>query len=94
MIRCSSLTGAILNIYVAPEYRNSGFGLALLNNILDRCKNVLDCQFVKAMIKKDNIASKKLFEKAGFVFSGEYPDRMRNGKLVLFDNYYKYYREL
>tara|TARA_R110000868_G_C10972986_1_gene771173 strand:- start:52441 stop:52926 length:486 start_codon:yes stop_codon:yes gene_type:complete len=90
MVRSVQLTGCVINIFVDKKFRKQGVGSKLLTDAIRRCKEDLGCYFIKAMISQVNIASIKLFKKFNFEYSGTYPDKLSKGKLILFENYYKY----
>ena len=49
-----------------PNYRQHGWGLKMLNNILSDLRTCAGCSTVYADIRHSNIASQQLFRKAGF----------------------------
>ena len=56
----------ISRIGVQPDYRQLGWGLKILNNILSDLRTCAECSTVYADIRQSNIASQQLFRKAGF----------------------------
>ena len=75
------LTDAYISrIGVRPDYRQSGWGLRMLNNILSALRTCAECSTVYADIRQSNIASQQLFRKAGFYvyceWDGFYPDEI------------------
>ena len=70
----------ISRIGVRPDYRQSGWGLRMLNNILSDLRSCAGCSTVYADIRQSNIASQQLFRKAGFYvyceWDGFYPDEV------------------
>ena len=70
----------ISRIGVRPDYQQLGWGLKMLNNILSDLRTCAGCSTVYADIRQSNIASQKLFRKAGFQFyremDGFYPDEV------------------
>ena len=56
----------ISRIGVHPDYRQLGYGLKILEAILSDLSNRPECLAVYGDIRKSNIASQKLFRKAGF----------------------------
>ena len=56
----------ISRIGVQPDYRQRGYGLKILNAILSDLSNRPECPTVYGDIRQSNIASQKLFRKAGF----------------------------
>ena len=56
-----------VSINISPASRGKGFGKQLLNNGIRRLnKEVKDCKFIRAEVKKDNESSNKLFKSCGF----------------------------
>ena len=70
----------ISRIGVHPDYRQNGWGLRILNNILSDLRTCAECSTVYADIRQSNIASQQLFRKAGFYvyceWDGFYPDEI------------------
>jgi len=66
----------IMEIIIAPDKRNQGYGSALLSELLRNANVIIgtDINIAKAVIFPKNIASQKTFEKAGFVYTGTHPD--------------------
>ena len=56
----------ISRIGVYPHHRQQGYGLKILEAILSDLSSRLECPVVCADIRKSNIASQRLFRKAGF----------------------------
>ena len=56
----------ISRIGVHPDYRQLGYGLKILEAILSDLSNRPECLAVYGDIRQSNIASQKLFRKAGF----------------------------
>ena len=58
-----------VSINISPESRGKGFGRQLLNNGIRRLhKEVKNCKFIRAEVKKENEYSNKLFKSCGFIF--------------------------
>jgi len=57
-------------ILIAKEHRQRGYALNALKKLMDYAFNQLWLQQLGAAIRKDNTASIRLFEKAGFIHSG------------------------
>ena len=70
----------ISSIAVHPDNQQQGWGLSMLNDILDDLRTHPECHAVHADIRQSNIASQRLFEKAGFSLYCEhdipYPDEI------------------
>ncbi len=73
---------AIIGITVAPSQRGKGYGAKILKEGLKEYSKLWKVP-VHAFIKKDNIASIKAFEKAGFVFKEELNYRGHPSKLYV-----------
>lgn len=61
---------ALVGVSVDQEFRGKGIGLDLLRAIITAAKK-RDIKKIDAFIKPENVASCKLFEKAGFVYNQE-----------------------
>jgi len=58
-----------VSINISPTSRRKGFGKQLLTNGIRRLlKEVDNCKFIRAEVKKDNVSSNKLFMSCGFIF--------------------------
>ena len=58
-----------VSINISPASRRKGFGKQLLTNGIRRLlKEVDNCKFIRAEVKKDNESSNKLFMLCGFIF--------------------------
>lgn len=57
---------AEINITINPNYRNQGVGSLALSKSLTICINNIYVKQIIAKVKKDNTASLKAFQKAGF----------------------------
>ena len=61
-----------VSINISPAYRKKGFGKQLLTHgIRKLLKEVENCKFIRAEVKKDNLSSNKLFKSFGFIFIGD-----------------------
>lgn len=58
---------AWISLNIAPEYRFRGYGQKLLRALIDLIFKKERVNFILAEIKLENSASRKLFEKLGFV---------------------------
>ena len=52
----------VVSISIASDFRGKGLGAVILSRAID----VANVQSVRAYIKQDNMASRKLFERSGF----------------------------
>ncbi len=59
---------AIVSVSISSLYRGKGYGLEMMRNALLLCKKNKNISKVKALIKADNVGSKKYFEKCGYEF--------------------------
>ncbi len=59
-----------IGLEVHPRYQHKGYGTQILRDIVEN-KIQLQFSFIKADIAESNIASLKLFTKAGFVQTGK-----------------------
>ena len=58
-----------VSINISPTSRRKGFGKKLLTNGIRRLlREVENCKFIRAEVKKDNESSNKLFMSYGFIF--------------------------
>ena len=61
-----------VSINISPTRRKKGFGKQLLTHgIRKLLKEVENCKFIRAEVKKDNLSSNKLFKSFGFFFIGD-----------------------
>ena len=65
-----------IDITIAPDYRNQGYGVQALREGCKMYFNDFDVDYVIAKVKKDNIASLMAFEKAGFKRHEEHEDHI------------------
>ena len=73
MVRFDDLSDKIfeVNINLAPEERGRGAGYKFLKTACNYAFKQFDIQEIYAEIKKINFASIKIFEKIGFVHTGQ-----------------------
>jgi UDP-2,4-diacetamido-2,4,6-trideoxy-beta-L-altropyranose hydrolase len=65
---------AEINITINPNYRNQGVGSLALSKSLGIYINNFDVKQVIAKVKKDNVASLKAFQTAGFQIHEDFTD--------------------
>ncbi len=65
---------ACVGIAVLEEYQKQGYGQKALENLMNYSKEFLDLHQLVAYVPEDNLGSKKLFEKAGFISYGMQKD--------------------
>ena len=63
--------GMELEIFVAPEYRHHGFGRQILEATIATCHTRWPSAPLVAKVKRDNIASRRLFAAAGYRLTKE-----------------------
>ena len=81
-IRLLSPDRASVSYWIFPKFRNQGYAtraLALLCETAARIQNVKE---IEAHIDADNIASRRVAEKAGFIETGTVEDESRAGTIV------------
>ena len=59
-----------IGVLINKEYRNKGIGLEVLNCIADYALNGIGIRNLYCSILADNLASRKLFKKAGYTEIG------------------------
>lgn len=67
----------ISEFIIRPDSRGMGIGRTVLNELLSCSKSIIGLEIMdaKAVIYPNNIASQKVFEKSGFKFHSEHPDK-------------------
>jgi len=60
-------TGAVVSISLAPEFRGRGLASSVLNCALDELLRTTSVRKVSAFVKPENLASLRLFQRAGFI---------------------------
>ena len=69
MIRFNIDSGkAIITYSINKKYRGQGFGKLIVKTGMKTLENIIDKPVFVAYVKKDNIASEKIFNKLGFAF--------------------------
>lgn len=71
---------AEVGILVLPEYRNQGFATQALSLLEDYSCNTVHLHQLYAIIPSANTASKRIFEKCGFLCTAELKDWLYDGK--------------
>ena len=72
-----------VSINISPGSRGKGFGKKIITNGIRRfLKEVENCKFIRAEVKKQNESSNKLFKSCGFTFI-ENNSEMNNYELSL-----------
>lgn len=89
MHRSTSLTKAIVNIFVKEGFRKQGIGKLVLEEGIKHCKK-LSCHCIQLQIRKDNIPCQKIAKSNGFNKAGYYPDRFDGQRVVCYLNFYKF----
>lgn len=67
-----------VGILIAPPYRRQGYGRAALDAIADYCRTRLSLHQLYCIAGADNIASRTLFERAGYTISGRLRSWLRS----------------
>ena len=65
------IVGAIHEIVVDPEFRRKGVGLKLIKTAIEYLKKK-NLQTVELWVGDENIPARKLYEKVGFKYGGQY----------------------
>ena len=67
-----------VGILIAPPYRRQGHGRAALDALADYCRTRLSLHQLYCIAGADNIASRTLFERAGYTISGRLRSWLRS----------------
>lgn len=67
-----------VGILIAPPYRRKGYGRAALDALADYCRTRLSLHQLYCIAGADNIASRTLFERAGYTISGRLRSWLRS----------------
>ena len=67
-----------VGILIAPPYRRHGYGRAALDALADYCRTRLSLHQLYCIAGADNIASRTLFERAGYTISGRLRSWLRS----------------
>ena len=63
---------AKINIYLNKDFRNKGYSQEILSKSIEKfLQDNKEIKHIKAYILEENIASKKIFENLGFIYSNE-----------------------
>jgi RimJ/RimL family protein N-acetyltransferase len=70
-VRIQKITNkdAIINISLDKKFRGKGYGVKMLNMSIEVFRKTYPSLFINAYVKTENIASKNIFEKAGFTLN-------------------------
>jgi ribosomal-protein-alanine N-acetyltransferase len=71
--------GEIRNVAVRSDIRNCGVGRILVEKVLDECRS-RNAAYVGLEVRVSNSAARALYEKLGFVESGQRPKYYENGE--------------
>ena len=74
---------AFTGVYVIPEERGKGYAAGALRLLGEYAAGLLNLRMIAAKIAESNTASRRLFENAGYEFSGILPDWILCGKETL-----------
>ena len=67
-----------VGILIAPPYQRQGYGRAALDALADYCRTRLSLHQLYCIAGADNIASRTLFERAGYTISGRLRSWLRS----------------
>lgn len=67
-----------VGILIAPEHRHKGYALLALDMLADHCRRLYSLHQLYCITGADNIASRSLFEKAGYTISGRLRSWLRS----------------
>ena len=75
-IGCNEYDYTVSELIVAPGLRGKGIGTAVLKELIKHDIDILGKEILsaKAVIFPNNIASKRVFERAGFIYEFTHPD--------------------
>lgn len=74
---------AEIGFWLLPQYWNKGFASEALNATIDYWKNKKNLHRLEGFVEEGNTASRKLLEKAGFLYEGIMRDcEIKNGKYI------------
>ncbi len=73
--------GEILSIYFLPEYTGKGYGIQLLNFVIDELRKS-GYKDVFLWVLEENMRARKFYEKAGFIKTEKYLDDNIGGKAL------------
>jgi RimJ/RimL family protein N-acetyltransferase len=73
-IRLLSPDRAKVSYWIFPEYRNQGYATRALALLCENAARIQDFQEIEAHIDADNVASRRVAEKAGFIETGVVED--------------------
>lgn len=66
-----------ISISIAPLFRGKGYGANILKLVSEKVTSEKNIKKINAYIKNENIASKKMFEKAGYILKENYFEKVR-----------------
>lgn len=56
-----------ISISIAPQFRGKGYGVKILKSVSEKIMSEHKIKKINAYVKNENIASKIIFEKAGYI---------------------------
>lgn len=74
-------TAYIVGVFVAHEARGRGIGSRLLSAVLGKLKQDPTLKTVKLTVNREQTAAVRLYEKFGFVVTGEQSEKMGDGNV-------------
>lgn len=74
--KTSAVEGDI-SISISSQFRGKGYGAKVLKAVSEKIILEQDAKTINAYVKKENVASQIIFEKAGYVLKEKDSDKMR-----------------
>lgn len=72
-------TGFISRLMVDKRYQKNGYGREAIQMVIQKFKNISECKYIQLSYHKDNDNAGRLYEKLGFVKTGELTN---NGEVI------------
>lgn len=66
-----------ISISIAPSFRGKGYGSIILKSASEKVVIEKNIKKISAYVKNENIASKNIFKKAGYILKETYQDKVR-----------------
>jgi ribosomal protein S18 acetylase RimI-like enzyme len=71
----------VFGVYVAPPARGKGIGAKLMEALIDAIKQNKDIKRITLTVNKNQTSAVSLYERCGFVITGEIEGQMGDGKV-------------
>lgn len=91
--RGNEIVKATINLFVREEFRRSGVGTRLLEEVLFHSKK-LSCNCIYAQVRSQNLLCKKLLERFGFQKTGFYPNGFDGESIICNEAYFKFLKPI